>query len=517
MLLVRLALVLSLLALGLLPVPAFAATVAVTEVHCYENIYETDDAVCVVYYTLGGGWATELGVAQVIEDDGSTLLQERSFNGSDGLYYLTGFIWDAGYDLDTGAGDNGWGDALTIRLQGNPTQFATPPIANSVLMAADWHTSTDTTNGRSQLKTRLTSLLNQIEADDSTVSDGDLVTQNASGWQATSVGATVVLTALPTLYEPIPELFSSQTQTVEFDVRTNGTLTNGTGTATGSPITLVRGDNTVAVTVAGNFIVNLPTGNAGRAQSGTGAGSGTVTGSPVTLAAGNTTITVPVGGTGNIIISTTAALQAGFDAATDSDIIKPNLVELGEAFGFGNFFAVLAGLAAVVSMFIIARKNEVPSMAALGLAVPMSLFAARAGILPLGWVALAAFIAWFVGMWRAVRPSGEMLIYFVAMMYLVGVFFGAIMEGANVGTGVLDVLGSQFQVNVFSQSNTGSNLLGAIFSTVNTGIGVLVGLVRMAFWDFTFWNDMGVIKWLMWFPIAFAFYYKLYTAIFGRG
>ena len=193
------------------------------------------------------------------------------------------------------------------------------------------------------------------------------------------------------------------------------------------------------------------------------------------------------------------------------------MIELGEAFGFGNFFAVLGGLAAVVSMFVLARKQEIPSMAALGLAVPMSLFAARAGILPLGWVALAAFIAWFVGLWRAVRPSGEMLVYFVAFMYLIGVFFGAIMEGANVGSGALDVLGSQFSVNVFSQADTGSNFLGTIFSTVNTGIGVLVGLIRMAFWDFTFWNDLGVIKWLMWFPVAFAFYYKLYTAIFGRG
>ena len=510
----RLVLALSLILALLLPIPAYAATVVVNEAHCYENIYETDDAVCVVYYTLGGGWATELGVAQVIEDDGSTLLQERSFNGSDGLYYLTGFIWETGYDLDTGAGDNGWGDALTIRLMGNPTQFASPPTVNRVLNAADWHTSADTDNGRNQLKTRLTSLLNQIEADDSTIADGDLVVQNASGWQATSVGATVVLTALPILYEPVPGLFSSQTQTVAFDVRANGTLTNGTGTATGSPITLQRGDNTVTVTVAGDFVVSLPTGNAGTARSGT---TGVVTDSPVTLPAGNTTITVPGGGTGDIIIYTTAALQAGIDAATDSDTIKPNLIELGEAFGFGNFFAVLGGLAAVVSMFVLARKQEIPSMAALGLAVPMSLFAARAGILPLGWVALAAFIAWFVGLWRAVRPSGEMLVYFVAFMYLIGVFFGAIMEGANVGSGALDVLGSQFSVNVFSQADTGSNFLGTIFSTVNTGIGVLVGLIRMAFWDFTFWNDLGVIKWLMWFPVAFAFYYKLYTAIFGRG
>jgi hypothetical protein len=68
-------------------------------------------------------------------------------------------------------------------------------------------------------------------------------------------------------------------QTTPFIISTP-TLTNGTGTATGSPITLVIGANTVTVTAAGNFYC---LGINGTATSGTA----TLAGSPVTLDGGN--------------------------------------------------------------------------------------------------------------------------------------------------------------------------------------------------------------------------------------
>ena len=66
------------------------------------------------------------------------------------------------------------------------------------------------------------------------------------------------------------------------------TLTNDTGVATGSPITLVEGPNTVTVTTAGKFNVVLPTGCNGHVKSGAVI---SVTSSPITLAAGTTSIT----------------------------------------------------------------------------------------------------------------------------------------------------------------------------------------------------------------------------------
>jgi hypothetical protein len=77
----------------------------------------------------------------------------------------------------------------------------------------------------------------------------------------------------------------------------SSTFTNGTGTATGSPITLSLGVNTVAVTGAGSFTVVLPAGFMATAIS----DGAVVAGSPLTLAAG--TQTVNVSGTGNIIVT----------------------------------------------------------------------------------------------------------------------------------------------------------------------------------------------------------------------
>jgi hypothetical protein len=78
-----------------------------------------------------------------------------------------------------------------------------------------------------------------------------------------------------------------------------GTITNGTGIVTGSPLTLNTGVNTPTITQAGTFIVNLPSYATGTAAS----GGWTVTLSPVTLAAGNTTIIVQAGGAGTITIT----------------------------------------------------------------------------------------------------------------------------------------------------------------------------------------------------------------------
>ena len=90
---------------------------------------------------------------------------------------------------------------------------------------------------------------------------------------------------------------------IDYTTEFGATMTNGTGTCTGSPITLVSGANTVAVTVAGTFVLELEQGTMGYATTIAGGGGGTVTGSPVRLVQGTNTITVPGGGTGNILVT----------------------------------------------------------------------------------------------------------------------------------------------------------------------------------------------------------------------
>jgi hypothetical protein len=77
-------------------------------------------------------------------------------------------------------------------------------------------------------------------------------------------------------------------------------LNNGSGVATGAPISLALGANTVTLTKAGTVIINVPAGYAGTAATGTMA----VSGSPVTLVPGANVITT-TGPVGNITVTIT--------------------------------------------------------------------------------------------------------------------------------------------------------------------------------------------------------------------
>jgi hypothetical protein len=89
----------------------------------------------------------------------------------------------------------------------------------------------------------------------------------------------------------------------------SGVMTNETGIATGSPITLAHGANTPTITKEGTFTIVLPAGSIGTAVT----GGWTVTDSPKALVEGSNTVTVQVGGAGTITIniSTTGILMTG--------------------------------------------------------------------------------------------------------------------------------------------------------------------------------------------------------------
>lgn len=75
------------------------------------------------------------------------------------------------------------------------------------------------------------------------------------------------------------------------------TLANGTGTATGAPITMTPGITTVVATGAGSFTITLPVGTTGVCTSGTA----TITSSPKALIAGANSVTTGVT-TGNFTV-----------------------------------------------------------------------------------------------------------------------------------------------------------------------------------------------------------------------
>lgn len=100
------------------------------------------------------------------------------------------------------------------------------------------------------------------------------------------------------------------------------TITDGTGTCAGSPVALAAGVNTITVTVAGNFVVALPTGAYGYAVSG---GTALVTShnrygqSPYLLSPGNNTIAVAPAGAISIYV-TNSSVTPSYYATSAKDI-----------------------------------------------------------------------------------------------------------------------------------------------------------------------------------------------------
>lgn len=397
-------------------------TVSVVSADAYKNIYETGDIVIVVYYRLAD-WTSDYGLARLF--DGSTKLQERDIFFSDGSDAVTAFLFTPG-DASIA-----WGGSLTVSIEGNPSTFTEAPVGTYNMTGSNWHASTSTTQGRSQLSNRLVNRLRLIETDSAVIADGDLIQRSASGWIATQDGASMLLTALPQLYTPIPKIFPSLQEAMAF-------LQETTGNAMGN----------------------------------------------------------------------------AFETEAQSGSLKPSLQKIGNAFGLGNWFVVALGLGLYVAGVIVCVRQGVPALAATGTAFPLLLVSMRGALIPMAWPALTIFLMWFVGLWRFLRPTRETLVTFGTAMYVIGIILGAVMDMTNISSGAVGVLNNLFQLNIFNQEDP--SILGYIIALPVSGLQFLHGLFNIAFWNFGFWNDLGLIKWIIWLPFFGGFVYNIMSTIWSR-
>lgn len=390
----------------------------------YENIYEADDALVVVYVKIPT-WSTQRGILRLM--DGATVLQEREINAADGLYQVSGFIFEAGYSFT-------WGEALTLTLDGNPTDSWTgyPSQASVTFTSGYWNTSSGLVDGRNQLNAYLVARLRAIETDDSTLLVGDLITQGGSGWVTTTIGQVMILRAVPGLFAPLPSLFLARAEIVDF-----------TGAAPGSSL------------------------------------QGTID-----------------------------AEAAGLDYAPG-----PALRQLGADFGLGDVLAITAGLGLFVVGFVYGLRQGMPGLVAVNAAFPLVIFSMRASLIPLAYPMLAIFLTWMVGLWRWLRPSKETMVLFATALYVVGTILGAIMD-ASTGSGALDLLNNLFHLSIFNQQDP--SIFGYIVALPVSTVQFLQGVFKVAFWDFAFWNDLGIVKWILWLPFFGSFAFMVLSTLLNR-
>ncbi len=170
----------------------------------------------------------------------------------------------------------------------------------------------------------------------------DMVEATAIGNRLTTLGESYFDNVIANLRTMAPSVYSASEfeptrEDIDYTTEFGAILTDGTGTAAGSPITLASGNNNVNVTADGTFTLELLRGTVGTATSDTV----TIVGSPVALVAGTNTITTNAGAPGNIVVAV-----ALVDTQTDiTDTVTGTALDLSElAARFGMSTMMFSGL-----------------------------------------------------------------------------------------------------------------------------------------------------------------------------
>ena len=367
----RLIVAVLLLAMGLLVASPAAVVLAiadpdtppqVTRVDVFNDVLEDGDAGILIDYYLDyavipSETATEAYMASFINTDGTTQLGTEAPYTYVDSGYGRGAIWIyfTAAEVTADSIDSADEALYSVWLMGNPTVpsgwTGDPP---KTVAGVDAWWATGEGDPAVLLRSTVLTLANALELAWSL----DMIEETSLGSRLTTLGVSYFTNVVPGLRDMAPACFSAGEQEaiyedVDYTTSFGATMTDGTGTVTGSPITLVSGNNTVTVTVVGTFTLELNAGTVGTVTDGTGA----VTGSPVDIVAGTNTITVPGGGAGTLIVA--VALENTQTSIEDS-IIGTGFDLTGIATEFGmtrSTFSVLVWLLITILLCAAAYKD----------------------------------------------------------------------------------------------------------------------------------------------------------------
>ncbi len=354
-------------------------------VYIYENLMEDGDmGVFVDYfidYTIAGiptETVTESYLVSFIDTDGTTQISTvapYTYIGAgytdNGYQRGMAWIYISAADVTTYAIDSANIALHEVWLMGNPTVASgwagDPPKTTAGIDF--WQTTGDSATLLAIRVLTFAEILNTAW------SPIEMVEGTVLGSRLTTAGESYFENVVQNLRIIAPSCFAITTVTqtqedLDYSTVFGATIEDGTGTLPVSPLDLVEGDNTVDITGAGTFTLELEQGTEGEAVS--IAGGCTIVGSPAVLVAGTNTITSNLAGTNditvtvNLVTTQTVITDTVTGTGLDVGILWPGAVEtLPEMFGMSTM--MLSGLVwMVITILICAATFKVKGQVGVG-------------------------------------------------------------------------------------------------------------------------------------------------------
>lgn len=185
-------------------------TLEIHDVQVYRHLLETDDMLLVFRYNIA--YDDPADQPDLPADKAFLFRLVDGANQTLGSNTPKGF-YNQGYDM--GCGSLYWADAdapvwgsgnATLRLEGNPTQFAGTPLTTHPMGAADYNSETEQEAIREYLKEHILDIADELEVNWGVV--GELYSYTESGAVLSIVGEAYFTSAIIGLRTMCPDLFN---------------------------------------------------------------------------------------------------------------------------------------------------------------------------------------------------------------------------------------------------------------------------------------------------------------------
>lgn len=212
--------VITLLGLMILAIPVLAVadpdSVSIEEIHANRNLRETGDAHILVHYNVAyaappNNPIDEVFTFRLMDTDGETELgASLAYPYNDDGYGqgVVSFYFDASDALT-------WGQDYYIRIIGNPTQFADPPVYDFEMQSSDWTSLTGSGDNKDDLADKILEIARDLEVAWAVT----LLDQTETGTVLASAGEAYFRNAINGLQVLAPSVFLVQVGDPEYTAR----------------------------------------------------------------------------------------------------------------------------------------------------------------------------------------------------------------------------------------------------------------------------------------------------------